>query len=370
VKGLLRKKRPPATGRKILYLHVGHYKTGTSALQLMLDDNRAALAGAGLDYLAYGCSFSKHSRFAFSILQAEGVDTLLHGYNNPHSPEDLWSGMFDAVRASAQPTCLISTEEFIRIGAWPQACDRLARVARLGDDIDIRVLVYLRPPESHLQSWYNQLVKMGQPVPAYEAAVCSVMEPVHYDYALALKPWIDTFGAGAVCVRAYDDDLRRDNGLYRDFLSVFGIDFDALQLTLPGEDPNPRLDARKLDLLRLMQNADMTEHTLVWAQKRADAYLEREHSLAYPQAVPDFDAVTARAAAGLAVLEGMPGSTVDLDRFRHALPRPHPTSEAELTRLVGFLLAELRHLRQQANSGSAELRARLEALEKRLDDGA
>lgn len=36
--------------RKILYLHIGHYKTGTSALQAFLTDNQRKLMRRGLDY--------------------------------------------------------------------------------------------------------------------------------------------------------------------------------------------------------------------------------------------------------------------------------------------------------------------------------
>ena len=238
--------------KKRLYIHVGHYKTGTSALQFLMDLNRAPLAEMGVNYLEFGCHNSKHSRFAFSILREAGVETLMHGYANPASSAELWRDLFAAVRSSKQATCVISSEEFMRIGCFPDAHAQLRTLAAEAHDIDVRVIVYLRPPDSHLRSWYNQLVKMGQPVPAFNQAVCEVIEPVHYNYAQALAPWSDVFGPDAMIVRPYKSEWRGGTGLYSDFLSIFDLPLDTEKLRLPKKDPNPRLQDQVTDLVRLM----------------------------------------------------------------------------------------------------------------------
>lgn len=364
----------PKTGKapKKLYLHIGHYKTGTTALQALLSDNGAVLARCGLDYLDHGRSHSKHSRFAFSLLHAEGVrDRLMHGYGDPTPPEALWAGLFDAVRASRRPACLISSEEFMRIGAHPRAAARLARVAALAGDIEIRVIVYLRAPDSHLRSWYNQLVKMGVPVPPFNRAVCEVIEPVHYDYALALKPWIDIFGADAVTIRPFPEagTGAKDTALYADFLSIFGIGLDRIGLALPPGNINARLDPDKLEFVRLMQNADMPAMVVSWAQKRAEDYLDREAGPGRGEKV-DFATVTRRAREALEALETLAGNDgVTLALFGDRLPAPDPEEDPDIARLAGFLLSELRHMQRLMHKNDADLRARLEALEKRIGTG-
>lgn len=351
---------------KRIYLHIGHYKTGTTALQWFLAHNRRKLAAHSIDYLEHRMNHNKHSVYAFSVLREAGVKNLMHGFHLKCSAATHWSGLFDAVRASAAPTCLISSEEFIRFGAHDGISDRLADVAALGEDIEIRVIVYLRPPDSHIRSWYNQLVKMGQPLPGFNTAVTEVMEPIHYDYALALRPWVDVFGPEAVIVRPYGPMTREDNDLYADFLSIFDIDFGDIWLkSVPGEDPNPRMDDRHVEFVRLMQNAQVNPDTVGWARKRAQEFLDREIQ-AKTQPAQSFDDIMDRAAVGLDWVGGLPHCGVDIDAYAAQLPNPAPSGEAELERLSGFLLGEIRHLRQTLMSGQYEVKKRLEALEAKL----
>ena len=59
---------------KTLFLHIGHYKTGTTALQIFLERNAKLLAASGFEYPNFWTHNSKHSAFAFSILRAAGVE--------------------------------------------------------------------------------------------------------------------------------------------------------------------------------------------------------------------------------------------------------------------------------------------------------
>lgn len=349
--------------KKTLYLHIGHYKTGTTALQVMLEESRARLRQAGLDYLEFGCLFSKHSDFAFSLLHEAGVTKLMHGYSKSTAPDEFWLGLFDAVRQSSRDTCLISTEEFMRIGSYPDAIKGLERVARLaGEDIDIRVIAYLRAPDAHLRSWYNQLVKMRVPVPGYNRTICDVVEPIHYDYAMALRPWIDIFGPEALILRPYEAEMRQGNTLYADFLSIFDIKADRVKLSLPTEDLNPRLDEDVLELTRLMQNAEFPEHTVAWARERASAYLRTEENTFHTH--QDFASLIRRAEAGLAILAEVPDNRVDLDHFRDSLPQPQPLYGDALEKLLGLIVREMRHQQHRLTKAESELRERIEALEK------
>ena len=107
--------------RKTIYLHIGHYKTGTTALQVFLARNRAKLLRRGLGYPEKICNHAKHSKLAFSLYHATGVDTLMHGYRDATPPEEIWAQIFAAARASKAPKLLVSSEEFMRLGAHPAA---------------------------------------------------------------------------------------------------------------------------------------------------------------------------------------------------------------------------------------------------------
>ena len=344
---------------KTLHLHIGHFKTGTTALQVFLARNPKLLARHGLEYADAFRHHAKHSGLAFPIYRAAGVTRLMHGYDAPDTPEDRWTTMFDAVRASRRDAVIVSSEEFMRLGGITAACEMLPRLAALAPDIRVRVIAYLRTPDAHLRSWYNQLVKMRVKVPDFTTAVHEAIEPVHIDYALALRPWIETFGADNLILRPYDDSFRNGTGLYADFLSLFGIELpDRRKLSLPEGDPNPRLDDRTLEIVRLMQNAGASPKLVKQLQARALSYFEAEGT---PQTI--LDEVNARIRTGLSALTALPHSSVDTEFFSERLPQPEDPDRIEQLRMTGFLLREINLLRGRLNKALPEINARLDALE-------
>ncbi|WGW06047.1 sulfotransferase family protein [Tropicibacter oceani] len=357
--------------KKTLYIHVGHYKTGTTALQVFLSQNAKKLRRHGLDYTEVFRHHGKHSKFAFSLYRAAKVQTLMHGYKDPTPPEKLWSELFEAVLASPAKTVLISSEEFMRLGAHPAAGARLGDiVSGVRGKIDIRIIAYLRSPAAHLRSWYNQMVKMSAATTDYNTAVCQVMEPVHYDYALALRPWIEIFGAEAVLLRPYQEDFRRDGGLFRDFLSLFGLDYDNPPgrhgWVVPEKDVNPRLDDRLLELTRALHLADVPDDLAHWITHRAGVVLQQQDKDLIAGA-QGFDTVAERVRQGLSQLETLPGCAVDLASFQQDLPRPEAPWRADLGLVLATLLREQNLLRDRLQERSTELRTRIAALEARLD---
>ncbi|WP_146259453.1 sulfotransferase family protein [Palleronia aestuarii] len=348
--------------RKTLYIHIGHFKTGTTALQTFFDTNRAVLKRAGLDYSSLHLNFSKHSRLAFSIYRKAGIRTLMHGYDIPKDPADLWAGLRDYVRASSASKVLVSSEEFARLGGFPEAAAMLPGLVRDFRGIDIRIVVYLRSPGSHLPSWYNQLVKMGQPVPDYTSAILETIEPVHYDYGLALAPWIDTFGPEAVIVRPYSTATRSDHGLVFDMLSTLGVEIDPAALDLGQGDPNPRLDPASFAVAQMVAETGLPERMKRNILSRSQAFY-RDRTLRDALA-PDMEPVHHRIRQGLGTLEKLPHNGVDCAGYAQDLPGPDDIAEIDPGELVPFLFSELFLTRQALNQAVA----RITALEKAAAD--
>ena len=78
---------------KKLYIHIGHYKTGTTALQILLDYNEAHLVAHGFEYSPRVRHHSKHSQLAFAVFQEAGITSLMHGYDDPATSTALWSAI-------------------------------------------------------------------------------------------------------------------------------------------------------------------------------------------------------------------------------------------------------------------------------------
>ncbi len=351
---------------KTLYIHIGHYKTGTTALQVLMATNPAFLQKHGIEYSSLLRTHSKHSDLAFSIFRAAGVTRLMHGYQKPIQPLDMWEQLFAHVRASAQETVVVSSEELIRIGEFPEACDLLQQIATLGRGIEVKVIAYLRSPASHLRSWYNQLVKMGIPVSDFTTAVRGEIERIHLDYDLALAPWIAAFGAENLVLRDYDAARRGgDTGIYQDFLGVLGLPFPA-GLNLPEGDPNPRMDDRAVELVRMLQNLGLARPTIEAIREQAAQFLAQQDAQV-ARGLPDFDAVRARIDGGLERIAGVGASNVDIAAFRARLPQAEDRALVDQTQMTGFVLAELLALRKRINRTLPALTERLALLEARLD---
>lgn len=336
--------------KKKLILHIGHYKTGTTALQVFCDRNARALARLGLSYARARRNYCKHSPYAYSLLRAAGADTLLHGFSSPLPPEAFWAGLFAEIRASAAPVTLISSEEFMRLGAYPAAGPRLAAILATAPDIEMQAIAYLRPVQSHLRSWHNQLVKLGLCEIGFAEAVRTRIEPVHYDYALALRPWVEALGPGGLILRPYDDRLRRGSRIYRDFFQALGLALPPWPV-LPQSDPNPRLDDGLVDAARAANALRLASAGRPAAPAGA--------------AAPDFADIRARAEAGLREVARLAGPGFPLARFLDALPEPPGPDEAARTARVDRLIHE--HAAPQGAT-EAELNHRIAALQARLSD--
>jgi len=353
---------------KTLYFHIGHFKTGTSAIQAFMAANAQRLARLGITYPELHQHYAKHSDLAFAIYRAAKVTTLMHGYCSDVRPEKVWDAMIAAAQADPAPITVISSEEFMRMGAHPQAVDilrNLGRRPRAG--VDIRIAAWLRAPDAHLRSWYNQLVKMQVALPDYNTTVRQVIEPVHYDYALALRPWVDIFGADAVQVYPYCDALREGHRMYEDFLLALGIDMGGKldRWWFPEADTNPRLDDRLVELTRIMHTCGLTDQDIAWAHERASKQFEAEMRYARPEP-RSFDTVASRAAAGLDYVADLPGNRVDVSLFRQNVPMPNDPLQAEMTRFLGLLIDDVQGLRLRLHQRISEVDQRVTALESML----
>jgi hypothetical protein len=355
--------------RKTLYLHIGHFKTGTTALQVFMKSNPRFLAKNDIAYAEARRNLSKHSALAFSLYRAAGVKDLMHGYNNPLPPEQMWQDLFDEVRKSPQSRFVVSSEEFMRLGNFPKAAALLGQIAKSAEDIDIRVIAYLRAPNSHLRSWYNQLVKMGKRIPKFNAAVTEVFEPVHYDYALALRPWVTIFGADAVILRPYCEAHRDDGGLFRDFLSIYGVKLPDWRIQLPLRDPNPRIDDNLVELTRLMQNAKMPDELMRRTLTRSKSYLQTNLSDESHSETDALCDIRRKAQMGINELaEQFPEYSNDLAHLRAHLPKGDDPEANNGWRMTEFLLNELQSLRSHMRQQNAKTRARIKALEGALSE--
>ncbi len=127
---------------KTCILHIGHGKTGSSAIQTALVRQRGWLAEQGIAYPDHP-SFEAAAR---GMISSGNLD-----------PTDGWvAGMTSRAERAAQPTVLFSNETL-----FFHLSDRLDELAALSRRLRLRLVLYLRDPVELLFSSYGQAVKRG-----------------------------------------------------------------------------------------------------------------------------------------------------------------------------------------------------------------
>lgn len=351
---------------KTLYIHIGHYKTGTTALQRFFEEEPEILAEAGIEYSGIRIYYSKHSDLAFSILRAAGIEKMMFDYDDETPPQQMWDNLFAHVLKSPQPNTLISSEELIRLSEYDSTREILKEMlARRPEEIEVKVIVYLRAPGAHLRSWYNQLIKMDYPVADLNAAVMGDIEKVHYDYRHALEPWAEAVGPENMILRPYRYDRKNPAALHQDFMKIFGLDLPARRVRIT-EDPNPRLDDRVIEIVRMMQNANLPRPSIESIRKQADLYLAQQDQRVFRRS-DRMATARAAAAAGLDWVAGLPGGAAHAEHFRRNLPQPMDSTDVDLYTMLGFVFSELIQLRQRINKMDPEdMTERVGALERQI----
>lgn len=265
---------------KTLLIHIGHYKTGTTAIQSFFSKNRIQLQKQGVHYCQSSNNHGKHSNLAFSLLKSLGVSTQLYGYNAENKATTLWQQLGKEIINAPCSTAVISSEEFIRLGEYNGSSKLLTSINQYFKklSIDIKVVAYFRGQNDHLESWYNQFIKMNYSTPTLGHTIRS-LESIHYDYQKALSPWLEAFGEENVIARPYLSTTVDKNHLLKDFLKNVSAKIKHEKLQFDDSDPNPRIDPRIIEMIRMLSNQGLPLGTSHAIQRSWKAFQNKENSL-------------------------------------------------------------------------------------------
>ncbi|SKA91334.1 hypothetical protein SAMN02745704_02319 [Paucidesulfovibrio gracilis DSM 16080] len=228
--------------RKTLYLHIGTPKTGSSAIQTFLEQNREVLRSKGIDYPG-----GPAKKTQFSAQSGNGRDLCLA---KPDSKE--YKHALRQIQASEFDTVLVSSEFFIA-----QSDERMARLHKALSDFDIHIIAYLRRQDLYLQSYLQQGVKLHglRSLDAWESddpMFNGFMQLLGENAAQALLQFVRGYEKDKVIIRPYEKGQFTDGNIFSDFLTILGIPLTG-EFQLPQRAINPGFDRDFLEL-RMMLN--------------------------------------------------------------------------------------------------------------------
>ena len=152
---------------KTIYLHVGNFKTGTSAIQKFCSDNRGKLLKCGYDYI--DCArprnnHTNHGKLPLSLAQKHGC-YIPNWYNEKDDYQSVSKAVVEEIESSVCENIIISSEEFYRIAGYKKAIVQSAanELQELFAGHTVKALMYVREPLEMLKSWYNQANKPNVP---------------------------------------------------------------------------------------------------------------------------------------------------------------------------------------------------------------
>ncbi len=236
---------------KTLFLHIGHYKTGTSAIQKFCSDHARALAQIGLYYPAVARpqnNNTNHGQLSLSLAQAHGFQPP-PWYVERRSPDEVFSEFREDVEKSGHDRILISSEEFFQLGLRENPLAAIADLRERLTGFDVRIILYIREPMSLLRSWFNQRNKGPRGTRTFPV----FFQNLNPDFLSQLAPYkcfVEIFGSRNILVRSY---VHRGMAHIADFLGALGqTSFPDLEMTdndilVNTAVPIERVEAKRIE---------------------------------------------------------------------------------------------------------------------------
>lgn len=249
-------------------LYIGHHKVGSTALQIYLAQNFSRLLSAGILYpftemqgaanavskLLRGDSVvslpfnvrEAHSALAYRMMaDAVGFAVPPQFPMLPHSQQMLHA-LRSQISALRPQGVILCSEAFSNFGQFkPQLISELCRQF---PDASFNLYCALRRPDEYIVAWHGQRIKVGEIcAPLREGAWKQYKNSIHFNYRMALEPWLEQVPRPVSFVRDYQDVLAA-GGSEADFIAHSGLKFpDGM---IPTHAANKSIPLSLLEIAR------------------------------------------------------------------------------------------------------------------------
>jgi len=287
---------------KTIYLHIGTFKTGTSAIQNFITRNREALCELG--YFVPSSQAMGHHELPISLIRDystfDGPWPKFEG-----SSEQIWGKLIEEIDAGPCDKVIISAEGFCDLvnEHCREASERMGRlVGHYLEKYKVVVICYVREILPYMRSMYGETIKITPRTLSFEEQVKAYAQhkSVHFLPSLYLDFFEKLFGRDAMVVKEYTRDKLVGRDVVHDFVTTIGL----------GQEVVPMLDSREQALQELNTSIGAEQLDLKRAFNLAGSY-----GLDLNRKVADLIKGSAKLAAGGDVSGDMAQMTQELSEL-------------------------------------------------------
>lgn len=228
---------------KTIHIHIGNYKTGSTAIQQFIGFNRKRFLETGYYVPTSGFDGSAHHELMWA----------LRGESFAKRQKELYASLNSELATCGYPDILISSEVFFNgLGA------KAFRDA-IDGDVKIRVIAYLRRQDHFLSAFYQQMIKHWNFRKTERPSVAELMRGKAVAYIASLENWEAVAGEGNVVVRPYEM-AQLPNGLIHDFLQQLGRSASDYKELPADQRINETIHAELIEFLRYANAIEMNKN--------------------------------------------------------------------------------------------------------------
>ena len=189
-------------------IHIGSPKTGSSAIQKYLLENRTSLLKLGIYYPKHGLDENGisggHSNIGRKLIE-----------NDIESAQDLFNQYVEQAKRK-NCTLLLSAESYYV---------RAKEFKDIASQTDYKIISFFRDPLESIYSNYNQGIKRNYSTTRLETLCKNLAQkPAEFYSGKVLEKWIDLHGKDKITIIKYNQEHFRKTPIQKVFLQSLGFD--------------------------------------------------------------------------------------------------------------------------------------------------